>query len=163
MVWDRTNRPLWFRCAVGVLVVFIAAAIRLLFLEILELRATFVVFFPAVAVAALYGGLGAGLLATVVSTALARYFWMVPVGQFGIKGSADLMSMPFFSLVAHWSPIWPKRHIAPRRGRTKQRNCQGLPPSVKRRLSSSSKVRASTVNSSKTQTAPSSVGSATGP
>ncbi|MGO8942131.1 MAG: PAS domain S-box protein [Syntrophobacteraceae bacterium] len=96
MVWDRTNRPLWFRCAVGVLVVFIAAAIRLLFLEILELRATFVVFFPAVAVAALYGGLGAGLLATVVSTALAHYFWMVPVGQFGIKGSADLMSMAVF-------------------------------------------------------------------
>jgi len=96
MVWDRTNRPLWLRCAVGVLVVIIAAAIRLLFLEILELRATFVVFFPAVAVAALYGGLGAGLLATVVSTALVHYFWMAPVGQFGIKGPADLMSMVVF-------------------------------------------------------------------
>ena len=96
MIWDRTNRPLWLRCAVAVLAAVIAAAIRLQFLDVLELRAVFLTFYPAVAVAALYGGLGPGLLATVVSAALANYFWMEPVGQFGITNSADLMSMVVF-------------------------------------------------------------------
>ena len=96
MVWDRTNRPVWLRCTVGVVVVVIAAAIRLQFLGILELRVPYLTFYPAVAVAALYGGLGAGLLATVVSAALADYFWLVPVGQFGIANFADLMSMVVF-------------------------------------------------------------------
>ena len=96
MLWDRTNRPVWLRCAVGVLVAIIAAAIRLQFLEILELRAPFVIFFPAVAVAALYGGFGAGLLATVVSTALAAYFWIDPVGHIAITNSVNLISMVVF-------------------------------------------------------------------
>ncbi len=96
MLWDRTNRPLWLRCSVGVILAIIAAAMRLQFMEILELRVTFVTFYPAVAVAALYGGFSAGLLATVVSAALADYFWMEPVGQFGITNSADLISMVVF-------------------------------------------------------------------
>jgi PAS domain S-box-containing protein len=96
MLWDRTNRPVWIRCTVGVLVAIIAAAIRLQFLEVLELRVTFLTFYPAVAVAALYGGFSAGLLATVVSAALAYYFWMEPVGRFGIRNSADLLSMAVF-------------------------------------------------------------------
>ena len=96
IVRDRSNRPIWLRCAVGVLVVIIAAAIRLQFLGILERRATFLTFYPAVAVAALYGGFRAGLLATVVSAALADYFWIDPVGQFSITNSADLISMVVF-------------------------------------------------------------------
>ena len=96
MIWDRTNRPVWLRCVVGVLIAVLAAAIRLQFLEVLELRAAFLTFYPAVAVAALYGGLGAGLLATVVSAALADYFWIEPVGQFAITNPADLISIIIF-------------------------------------------------------------------
>jgi PAS domain S-box-containing protein len=81
---------------VGVLLAVIAAAIRLQFLEILELRVTFLTFYPAVTVAALYGGLGPGLLATGVSAVLADYFWMEPVGRLAITNSADLMSMVVF-------------------------------------------------------------------
>src|SRR5208283_6084123 len=66
MFGDRTNRPLWLRFTVSVLVAAVAAAIRLQFFEILEFRSPFLTFYPAVAVAALYGGLEAGLLATVV-------------------------------------------------------------------------------------------------
>jgi PAS domain S-box-containing protein len=55
-----------------------------------------VTFYPAVAVAALYGGFTAGLLATVVSAALADYFWMEPVGQFAIANIADLISIIVF-------------------------------------------------------------------
>src|SRR5271157_6025655 len=96
MMWDRTNRPVWLRCSVGVLLAIIAAAIRLQFLEMLELRVTFVTFYPAVAVAALYGGFSAGLLATFVSAVLADYFWMEPFGRLAITNSADLMSMVVF-------------------------------------------------------------------
>ncbi len=96
MIWDRTNRPVWLRCTVGVLVAVLAAAIRLQFLEVLELRVTFLTFYPAVVIAALYGGLSAGLLATLVSAALADYFWMEPVGQFAIANSADLLSLAVF-------------------------------------------------------------------
>jgi PAS domain S-box-containing protein len=96
MVWDRTDRPQWLRCTAGVLVAIIAAGIRWHFLEVLELRAPFLTFYPAVAIAWLYGGFSAGLTATVVSAAFADYFWMEPVGQFGIANSADLMSMVVF-------------------------------------------------------------------
>jgi K+-sensing histidine kinase KdpD len=96
MVWDRTNRPVWLRYAVAVLMALAAAAMRLQFLEILELRVTFLTFYPAVAVAALYGGFGPGMLATVVSAALADYFWMEPIGHFAIANFADAISLVVF-------------------------------------------------------------------
>ncbi|MGO9017457.1 MAG: PAS domain S-box protein [Syntrophobacteraceae bacterium] len=96
MIWDRTSRPVWLRCTVGLLAAVIAAAIRLQFLEVLELRAAFVTFYPAVALAALYGGFVSGLLAAVVSAAFASYFWLEPVGQFAISNSADLISLGIF-------------------------------------------------------------------
>jgi len=96
MVWDRTNRPFWLRCTLGILFAVIAAAIRWQFLESLGLRVTFLTFYPAVAVAAIYGGFIAGLLATAVSAVLANYFWMEPVGQSGISNVADLLSIVIF-------------------------------------------------------------------
>ncbi|MFZ0930848.1 MAG: DUF4118 domain-containing protein [Syntrophobacteraceae bacterium] len=70
MVWDRTNRPVWLRCTVGILVAILAAAIRWQFPGSLEVRSAFLTFYPAVVVAALYGGFSAGLAATFVSAAL---------------------------------------------------------------------------------------------
>jgi PAS domain S-box-containing protein len=96
MVWDRTNRPVWLRCIVGVLVAVAAAAVRLQFLGFLGTRAPFLTFFPVVAFAALYGGFSAGFLATVLSAALANYFWMEPVGRFTIANYSDLISMFVF-------------------------------------------------------------------
>ncbi|MDR3555429.1 MAG: PAS domain S-box protein [Syntrophobacteraceae bacterium] len=92
MIRDRTNRPLWLCCTVGILVAVIAAGIRLHLLEVLGLRAPFVVFYPAVAVAWLYGGFASALPATVVSALLADYFWMEPVGHFAISDFSDLTS-----------------------------------------------------------------------
>lgn len=96
MVWDRTNRPVWLRYTSGVLVVLVAAVIRLQFLQVLEFRVTFVTFYPAVAFAALYGGFGPGLAATIVSAAIADYFWIMPVGQFAIPEFADKISFGVF-------------------------------------------------------------------
>jgi PAS domain S-box-containing protein len=96
MAWDRTKRPLWLRCTVAVLIAILAAAIRWQFLGVLELRAVFLTFYPAVVVASLYGGFAAGLLATLVSAALADYFWIEPVGQFAIGGVADQIGLVVF-------------------------------------------------------------------
>ncbi len=96
MGFNRTSHPLWLRCIVAVLLVILAAAIRWKFLGVLELRAAFVTFFPAVAIASLYGGFTAGLLATVVSAALAEYFWFEPVGRSAFASRADQISMLVF-------------------------------------------------------------------
>jgi PAS domain S-box-containing protein len=97
MVWDRTNRPVWLRCTVGILVAILAAAIRWQFPGSLEVRSAFLAFYPAVVVAALYGGLSAGLSATFVSAVLAGYLRIAPVGQFAITNFAGLISMAVFA------------------------------------------------------------------
>lgn len=97
-MWDRTNRPVWLRCIVGILAAVAAAAIRSQFLGILGFRVTFLTFYPAVAIAALYGGFGAGLLATAVSAALADYFWLRPVGSFVVGDAADIISLLIFAV-----------------------------------------------------------------
>lgn len=96
MGFNRRSRPLWLRCIVAVFLVILAAAIRWKFLGVLELRAAFVTFFPAVAIASLYGGFTAGLLATVVAAALAEYFWFLPISLSSIAGRADQISMVVF-------------------------------------------------------------------
>ena len=50
----------------------------------------FITFYPAVMLAALYGGLRAGMLATLLSAAAADYFWMEPAGSFRIARSSRL-------------------------------------------------------------------------
>ena len=96
MVWDRTNRPVWLRYMAGALLAILAAWIRVQFLEILEFRVAFLTFYPAVALAALYGGFGAGLLATFASAALANYYLMEPVGHLAISYPADLLGIIIF-------------------------------------------------------------------
>jgi PAS domain S-box-containing protein len=81
---------------VAVLVAILTAVVRWQFLGVLELRAPFVTFFPAVTVAALYGGFWGGLLATLVSAALADYFWIEPVGHFTISNFADQIATVIF-------------------------------------------------------------------
>ena len=80
-----------------VAIVFVAAAtvVRLGFLQALGTRATFVTFYPAVMLAALYGDLPAGLLATVLSAGLAAYFWIEPAGL-AIQDPGDWLAMAIF-------------------------------------------------------------------
>ena len=79
-------------------VILVAAAtlLRLGFLQMLGTRATYITFYPAVTLAALYGGLPAGLLATVLSAMVADYLWLQPVHTFAIKDPADWLSIAIF-------------------------------------------------------------------
>lgn len=95
-LWDRTNRPLWLRCTAGVFLPVIAALVRVEFLGILQNHVTYLTFYPAVAIAAIFGGFGVGLLATVVSALLADYFWMEPIHQLFIANFADRISIAVF-------------------------------------------------------------------
>jgi hypothetical protein len=64
---EQKTHKAYYRDAVAVAMVLAAAAIRLTFLSALGIQAPFMTFYPAVMFASIYGGLRAGLLATVLS------------------------------------------------------------------------------------------------
>lgn len=86
------------RYAVAVLLVLIAAGLRLAFLESLGTRAAFVTFYPAVVLAALYGGLWPGLVATALSAFVADFFWIEPIGRFTFGQISDIIATAIFVL-----------------------------------------------------------------
>ena len=86
-----------FRFGVATAIVLAAAAVRLALLEGLGMRALYVTFYPAVVLAALYGGLRAGLLAASLASLLADYLWLAPMG-FGITDPADWLGLAMFLL-----------------------------------------------------------------
>ena len=92
------SRPALYRDAMAVVMVLAATAIRLVFLSALGTHAPFVLFYPAVIFAALYGGRRAGLLATALSAILADYFWIEPTGQFALGQPADWLGLVIFLL-----------------------------------------------------------------
>jgi PAS domain S-box-containing protein len=59
----------------------------------------FLLFAPAVMVSAYLGGLGPGLLATVLSALAAGYFFVSPANNFAIDSPADVVHMALFVLV----------------------------------------------------------------
>ncbi len=59
-----------YHYAVTVVMVIAAAAMRFVFLPVLGIQAPFVTFYPAVMLAALYGGFRSGILATILSALL---------------------------------------------------------------------------------------------
>ena len=64
------------RYSLTIALVVIAAMLRLVFLDAFGMRVAFITFYPAVMLAALYGGLRAGVLATIASALIADYFWI---------------------------------------------------------------------------------------
>lgn len=59
----------------------------------------YLLFFPAIMLTAWIGGLGPGLVATALSTALAAYFFLEPFRSFAIDSTADLVSLPLFAAI----------------------------------------------------------------
>ena len=95
---DTVQRPAYYRDAVAVALVLAAAALRLTFLPAMGMKAPYVVFYPAVLCATIYGGIRAGLLAVGLSVILADYFWIEPLGQLGIKETADWLGLLIYLL-----------------------------------------------------------------
>ena len=92
-----------YGAAVGI--VLAAALLRLMLLPGLGMGFAFITFYPAVMLAALYGGLRAGVLATVLSGLTADYFWMEPTGTFAIANPIDWLALSIFGgngLLVSW-------------------------------------------------------------
>ena len=86
------------RYAVAVALAVAAAIVRLVFLQALGTQVAFVTFYPAVMIAALYGGLRSGLVAAVLSALLADYFWIEPIGQFAVGHPSGWLGIVVFLL-----------------------------------------------------------------
>ncbi len=103
----------WRRYAAAVVSVAVAAALRVDFLISLGTRMTWLTYYPAVMVAALYGGLFAGLAATALSCLAAIFLWPLMVDQPFVRDSADWLGMAvFFANCAMISAITEAGHRA---------------------------------------------------
>ena len=60
---------------------------------------TYITFYPAVTVAALLGGFGPGLLAAVLTTLVADYLILEPMGTFGVASQRDTVGLILFLLM----------------------------------------------------------------
>ena len=89
-------RSRWTQYGVAVLAVAVTAAVRGLLDPFLDGRAPTLPFTFAIMVAAWYGGLGPGLLATFVSAAVSAYLWLPPTSSFWIENRGDQISQALF-------------------------------------------------------------------
>jgi signal transduction histidine kinase/PAS domain-containing protein len=84
----------WLGYGVAVILVAAAVVVRMGLLGSLGARAPYVTFYPAVIIAALYGGLGAGLTAAILSAAASPIFWMDPNNRpFVVQNPEDWLAL----------------------------------------------------------------------
>lgn len=86
----------WRRYAAAFAVVAFAAALRIWPLQALGTSLVWLTFYPAVMVVAIYGGLGAGLLATGLACLTAMFFGPLLVDAAFIRSTADQLGMAVF-------------------------------------------------------------------
>ena len=94
----NTSRYVWQPYVVAIAVVAAASALRLWPLQALGVRLAWLTFYPAVMVAALYGGISAALLGTFLSCLSVLLLLPVFVHQPFIRDSADWLGLAVFFL-----------------------------------------------------------------
>jgi signal transduction histidine kinase len=72
-----TRRPAWPGYLVAVIAVALSFSLRLALRPALDDAAPFLLFTPAVAIGAIYGGVGPGVFATILSTLLGSHFFLI--------------------------------------------------------------------------------------
>ncbi|WP_421654814.1 PAS domain S-box protein [Leptothermofonsia sp. ETS-13] len=89
------------RYGVAVLAVLLGLGLMLLLDPWISMKGSpFVVFFAAVMISAWYGGLGPGILATLLSTLAAKYFFISLIHAWQVANLADLARLILFVLVS---------------------------------------------------------------
>ena len=86
----------WRSYGASIVLVAAAAAVRLLPLQTLGVRLPWLTFYPAVMLAALYGGLPAGLLGAVLSCLAVLFLFPLVVHHPAIGDSADWLGLAVF-------------------------------------------------------------------
>lgn len=94
----ETSRFTWQGFILVIALVALAVATRLWPLQDLGTRVTYTTFYPAVMIAALYGGLATGLLGMFFSCLMILFVWSAFVGEPVIKDFADWLGMAVFAL-----------------------------------------------------------------
>jgi signal transduction histidine kinase/DNA-binding response OmpR family regulator len=89
----------WQRYIVAVVLTAAAAGLRVWPLQSLQTKVPWLTFYPAVMIAAIYGGFSAGLLVAVLACGIVLYLWPLLVTSPFITGSADWLGLIFFTLV----------------------------------------------------------------
>jgi len=92
----QTIHQSWLRYIAAIALVVFAAMLRIWPLQALESGLTWLTFYPAVMIAAIYGGLYAGLLAAALSCLTVTLLWSILVAQPFINNSADWLGMSVF-------------------------------------------------------------------
>lgn len=92
------RRSATLRYGVAVLAVMAAFAIRYLVYGDLLNRIVFTFFVPAALVAAWYGGLGPGILATVLGLLLGGFFFLPPRDALWPLGNRELMALGIYAV-----------------------------------------------------------------
>lgn len=88
----------WKRYTLAIVLVALAAALRIWPLESLESRLVWLTFYPTVMIVAIYGGIYAGLLATALACLIVTFLWQILVAHPFIKDAADGLGMAVFIL-----------------------------------------------------------------
>ncbi len=91
--------------AAAIVLVLAATLLHLEFLQFVGRSFGFITFYPAVMLAALYGGFWTGVLATLLSAASADYFFMEPAYSFVISSPEDVTALSIFiafNVMASW-------------------------------------------------------------
>ena len=86
----------WRGSAMAIFAVTVAVAVRATLLGEVDTHIPYVTFYPAVTIVALYGGVFAGLLATVLSAFLVSLLWIEPARRPFFHNSADWLGMVIF-------------------------------------------------------------------
>lgn len=86
----------WTLYALALLLVALASAVRIWPLHDIGSNLAWLTYYPAVMVVAIYGGLYAGLLATILSCLIVTFFWQLLVATPFIKVPADYLGMLVF-------------------------------------------------------------------
>jgi len=96
------DEPVWrrpLRYGLAVLLVFMASVLRYIPGNLLPGGLTYITYFPAVMMVAIVGGLGPGILATLLSDVCVDYFFLQPQGQFGNKNLPEVVGLILFTSI----------------------------------------------------------------
>jgi len=93
MSLQRTGREIWRQLGITLLIIFVASMVRALFFSSLGRGIPYLTYYPAVMLAAVYGGLYSGFFATVTSGLLCQ-FWI----QRGTMSPVETLALIVFYL-----------------------------------------------------------------
>ena len=104
------NRP-FARYLLAAAAVAVALALRHALVSALHAELpTYITFYPAVMLAAVLGGVGPGLTATVLSALAVDYFVLPPTGSFVIETAADAIGLALFCLMGVFMSVVAERY-----------------------------------------------------